>query len=583
MDFAQQLKASVDIVSVVSEKVRLTKVGARYRGLCPFHQEKTPSFYVTPNLQFYKCFGCQAGGDVIKFVMEIDNLTFWEAVKLLAERHGIPLPKRSEHGEEEARKREAIYQMNEVALKLFRAQLLGAQGAAARSYVGGRGVNGEIAEEFGLGFADRSGATLAQKLQQQGFTAEQMETSGLVLKRESGGFFDRFRGRLIFPIHNEGGKIVGFAGRALAKEDEPKYLNSPETDLYQKQYLLYNLHRAREAARKNQRIILVEGYMDVIGLWAGGIREVVASCGTALTHNQVKLMKRHSDVVIVNFDPDAAGSNAAEKAIDILLAENAHIRMLELDQDLDPDEYIRKFGGERYLDLLAKAPTYYHWLADRARRMFDVREAEGRTKALKFLLPKVQRIPDRIERAGVAGDLASFLGVDRGVILEEFKRAAIDRREGQKQRTQAPAGLPPAEAMLLRALILHPELREELLEQVLGLAALARSRLAAIFRVLAQLHRAQPEFAFSDLDARLEENDRSLLHRYILADEEHEADNLEAVRANALNCFRRLEADDLEQRLAQLRHDVREAQRQGNMEQALRLMEEFDRLKRKGI
>jgi DNA primase len=582
MDFAQQLKASVDIVAVISEKVRLNKIGARYRGLCPFHQEKTPSFYVTPNLQFYKCFGCQAGGDVIRFVMEIDNLTFWEAVKLLAERNGIPLPKRSEHAEEDARRREALYQMNELAQKVFRASYLGSQGAAARAYVESRGVSPQAAEEFGLGFTERSGSLLAQKLAQQGFTPQQMEHSGLVLKRDSGGFFDRFRGRLMFPIHNEGGKLVGFAGRALSKDDEPKYLNSPETDLYQKQYLVYNLHRAKEHARKNQRIILVEGYMDVIGLWGGGIQEVVASCGTALTHNQVKLMKRHSDIVIVNFDPDAAGSNAAEKAIDIMLGEHAHIRMLELDQDLDPDEYIRKHGNKRYVELLARAPTYYHWLADRARKMFDVREAEGRTTALKFLLPKVHRIPDRIERAAVAADLASFLGVEPGVILEEFKRAAIDRREAARQKPAAPPALPPAEVLLLKALILHAGLRDELVERVAATQALERSRLSAVFRTLVQLHASQPDFAFSDFDARLEENDRSLLHRYILADEDHEADNLEAVRANALNCLRRLEADELEQRLAQLRQEVKEAQRQGDLESALRLMKELDRLKRNG-
>lgn len=580
MDFAQQLKASIDIVGIIGQEVRLNKVGRRYRGLCPFHTEKTPSFYVSPDTQFFKCFGCQAGGDVIKFIMEMHGLSFWEALKLLAERHGIPLPKRSEQADEETKRREVLHRMNELAQKHFRSQLQSTHGAAARAYLAGRGVSAESAEQFGLGLTDRAGSTLTQRLVSEGFTPEQLESSGLVIQRDSGGFFDRFRGRLMFPIHNETGKVVGFAGRALAKDDEPKYLNSPETGLYKKQLLLYNLHRARDAARKQGRIILVEGYMDVIGLWAGGIQEVVASCGTALTHNQVKLMKRHADLIVVNFDPDTAGSNAAERSIHTMLEEHAHIRMLELDQDLDPDEYIKQFGRDVYLNLLAKAPAYYLWLADRARQKFDARTAEGRTKAMQFLLPVIQKIPDRIERAGVADDIASFLGVERGILLEEFKRAATDRRE-KTMRPQQTA-LPAADVMLVKAMILVPGLRAELVPAIAGLALGQRARMGVIFEAIAGLFRSNPLFNYGDLDQRLEENGRALLHQVFFADEDHEADNLEAVRANALNCLRKMEADLEQARLADLRHRVKEAQRNGDMELALKLIGEIDNSRGRG-
>jgi DNA primase len=253
MDFIEQLKSSVDIVRVVGEYVRLKRAGAgpRYTGLCPFHHEKTPSFSVHSTHQFYKCFGCGAGGDVIKFVMEIERLTFWEAVKLLAERNGIPLPRQSEHADEETRRRAALYEMHELAGRLFRELLDSPAGREARGYLERRGVSRATAEEFGLGLSDRGGQMLVRAFERAGFAHELMEQSGLVLRRNDGtGFYDRFRGRLMFPIHSESGKLIGFGGRALAEGDEPKYLNSPETPIYRKSQVLYNLNRARKAMRR---------------------------------------------------------------------------------------------------------------------------------------------------------------------------------------------------------------------------------------------------------------------------------------------------------------------------------------------
>src|SRR5436190_4941633 len=316
MDFVEQVKSSVDIVKVVGEYVRLRKAGgARYIGLCPFHNEKTPSFGVHPVHQFYKCFGCGEGGDVLKFIMKIDGLSFYEALKLLAERNGIPIPKRQEYSDPETRQRAAIFQMHEIAEQAFREHLHGSAGAEARAYLEKRGVDPEIAEQFGIGYADGTGRFLLRKLQEHSFNAEQLEASGLVGRRDDGTFYDRFRHRLIFPIHNETGKVIAFGGRALDPGEQAKYLNSPETAIYKKSGVLYNLHRAKEGIRKNDRTLLVEGYMDVIGVWAAGIREVVATCGTALTTAQIKMMKRHSPRIIVNFDPDAAGANAAERSI----------------------------------------------------------------------------------------------------------------------------------------------------------------------------------------------------------------------------------------------------------------------------
>src|SRR5580700_8258184 len=429
MDFKEQLKSSIDIVTVIGEYVRLKRQGStgRYLGLCPFHQEKTPSFNVNQTRQFYKCFGCGVAGDALKFVMEIDGLTFPEAIKLLAERNGIPMPKRSDYSDPDAKLRGALFEMHSIANNLFQSSLRGAQGANARAYLEKRGVSAELIEVFGLGFSESSGQALTRRLAQEQFTQEQLDKSGLVRRREDGsGSYDFFRGRLMFPIHDESGKVVAFGGRAMRDEDQPKYLNSPETPIYRKTSTLYNLHRARDAMRKANRAVLVEGYMDVIGVYAAGIKEVVASCGTALTNTQVRALHRHADTVVVNFDPDDAGANAAERAIQLLLDEGLHVKVLAFGggsgdaahAKLDPYEYVKRFGAEAYRAQLDAASSYFHWLADRARAKFDMRGADGRMDAFKFLLPAVQKISDKLERAAVASDLAGYLGVEPGLVLD---------------------------------------------------------------------------------------------------------------------------------------------------------------------
>ena len=415
----------------MGEYVRLKRVGATqsYTGLCPFHTEKTPSFRVHANHQFYKCFGCGVGGDVFKFVQEIERISFYEALKVLAERGGIPLPKRSDYTDADTRLRAAIFQLHEQADQAFRSALRGPAGAEARAYLAKRGISAEQIEIFGLGYADRSGHFLANLFQKQDVASEVMEQSGLVMRREGGGLFDRFRNRLMFPIHNESGKVIGFGGRALSENDQPKYMNSPETPIYRKSFVLYNLHRAKESVRKEDRVVLVEGYMDAIGVYSAGVREVVASCGTALTTQQVQAMKRHSGRIVVNFDPDAAGANATEKSLQSLLDEGMHVRVLELEGGLDPDEYCKKQGAPAYQAALAEAKNYFYWLADRARSRYDMRTAEGRVAAFQFLLPAIQRLTDKIERTAIAGDVAGYLGVDSGLVLENFRKAATDRRD----------------------------------------------------------------------------------------------------------------------------------------------------------
>jgi len=575
MDFKDQVKESADIVRVIGEYVRLKKMGPSYKGLCPFHNEKTPSFNVHPGEQFFKCFGCGIGGDIFKFIQEIEHVSFYEALKLIADRNGIPMPQRSQYVDPDAKARGSIEDMNNLAAKLFKNNLIGTHGADARAYLTKRGLSWEMVEQFGLGLSDRANGLL-KLLRQEGFSNEQLEQSGLISRRESdGSLFDKFRGRLMFPIHNESGKIIAFGGRAMAEGDEPKYLNSPGTALYEKSSVLYNLNRARNAARKLERMVLVEGYMDVIGVFSAGVEEVVASCGTALTIKQVRAMKRYADRIVVNFDPDPAGRNATEKSILIMLEEGVEVSVLELEDGLDPDEYVKEFGADTYRAKLEHAGNYFYWLADRARGHFDMKTGEGKVKAFQFLLPSIQKIPEKIRRAAVASDVAGYLGIESGLVLEEFKRSAVDRKEHNMKPPVRE--LPHAEKLLLRLLAASSEVRQVILPRLTEMGAVEGFTTRKIFETMIHLHASQPAFQFADLESRLEENDRSLMAELVFADE---IGNEAVLMQQAESFLKRMEEDAHRGRLAGIKAQIKAAERAGNMGEAIRLMAEYEQLER---
>jgi DNA primase len=580
MEFRDQVKTSVDIVKVIGEYVRLKRMGGtgRWTGLCPFHQEKTPSFNVNQTHQFYKCFGCDAKGDVFNFLMQIDGLTFPEALKSLAETNGIPMPKRSEFADAESKLRGVLLDMHASAAQVFHDNLKGPQGADARAYLARRGVSPEMMEVFGLGYADPSGQALVRRF--SGITADHLEASGLIRRRQEGaGLYDFFRGRLMFPIHDETGKVIAFGGRAMRDGDEPKYLNSSETPIYRKTSVLYNLHRARGGMREGNRAVLVEGYMDVIGAFSAGVKEVVASCGTSLTSDQVRNIHRHADTIVVNFDPDKAGSNAAEKALQLLLDEGLHVRILTLDGGLDPDEYVKQNGADVYRAKLDTASEYFHWLADRARARYDMRSHDGRMDVFKFLLPSVQKIGDKLARAAVADDLASYLGVDRGLVLDQFKKAATER-QAPAGRAPAAVVMPPIERILLGALMGSEQARAEvlpLLTPQMTEGFLTRE----IFEALREALRPEAEVAgstvFSAVEGRLSPAAQALLHQVVAADDmSDEVSNWE----QAQSCLRQLQSGVRKRQVDELRSRVKLAEREGRVAEALEWMTELHRLER---
>ena len=580
MDFAQHVKSSVDIVRVVGEYVRLRKQGAnRHVGLCPFHTEKTPSFSVHEVLQIYKCFGCGKGGDVFNFLMESQGLTFYEALKTLAEQHGIPLPRRQQGdvADADSRRRAALYRIHEIAALFFRERLQAVEGSRARDYLVRRGIDEETASRFDLGFAPAQGQGLLSILEREGISQDYWEASGLILKRQDGtGFYDRFRDRLTFPIAGESGRIIAFGGRRLSDEQQPKYLNSPETPIYTKSAVLYNLHRAKKSMREQNRAVLVEGYTDVIGLARAGISAVVASCGTSLTTQHVRTLRRQVDRVVVNFDPDQAGQNATERSIQLLLQEGLQVRALTLPEGLDPDEFCERHGADRYGELLDKAPDYFLWLADRARSQFDVRSPEGRVAAFRFLIPSINLLPDKIQRAAKANELADHLRVDRGLVLEQLRRAAVDRRAPPPVSSSGPGDASVGEKLLLRLLTESEEARQEMLASVVEIAVRESLPTAAILEAVVAVASSGERFQYAAVEGRLGEKDQEFLSRIIF-----ETDSTPCSLDDGRQVYAALRKRGWEREYRSVRHQIAQAEKSGDRRAAIELLRTKTELERR--
>jgi DNA primase len=466
--FADRVKQQADIVRVVGEYVRLKKSGQNFSGLCPFHSEKTPSFAVHPVKQIYHCFGCGVGGDVFKFVMEMEKITFPEAIRAVAEKCGIAVPSARERTPEERKEnqqRTSMVELHREAAAFFSQQLNGTpEGRAAKAYLLDRGLNSEAVARFGIGFAPSGGEALLRAMKQK-HPEKVLEASGLFSRDQSKRLYDRFRRRVMFPIANESGKIVAFGGRALG-DDLPKYLNSPETPIYSKSNVLYHLDRAKESLRQRDFAVLVEGYMDAIAVALAGISNVVASCGTSLTEPQVKLLNRFTRRIIVNYDPDTAGQAATERSLTLLLEQGVEVRVLALPGGKDPDNFIRAEGAAAYTKLLNEAPPYVDYLIARARKM-DLPSAEGKLRVVNFLLPYVQRIPDRILRSEWATRIAQQLRIEEPVLRESMRKAANDRRSEVKARPELAGRVgKPAERRLVQMLIEAEEFRSQLARDI---------------------------------------------------------------------------------------------------------------------
>ena len=516
-DFVAAVRNAGDIVRLVSEYVPLKQGGARLKGLCPFHHEKTPSFSVDPQLQLFYCFGCQTGGDAFKFVMLYEKLSFAEAVEFLARRWGVPLPRVAPRPENDARER--LLLMNEMAAAHFRSSLEGPQGKAASSYLGARGVAGTTAGQFGIGYAPDSWDSLSQILAARGFTPAEMQEAGLTVRRKEGnGHYDRFRHRLIFPIRDAAGRVVAFGGRALG-DAEPKYLNSPETPTYVKGEHLYGLDVARDAIRREGFAILVEGYLDLIMLHQAGFGNAVASLGTALTPAQVRLLSRFAERIVVSFDGDAAGKNAASKSIDMLLERSFEVRVAEIPGGRDPDDLIRQEGPPAYETVLRSAAGFIDFLLRKEIAGRDLSQAGEKVAVINAVLPRLAHLPNAVERAAWAGRLAEALVLDDDLVLHELRGALKSAKPSIRQRAGEDDPVRDVEARLVAVLLGSADARTHA-RRAIGAHELDGSRVAGIVRAILECEESGGAIpAASFVDALEAEEDRALLTRIAFRDE----------------------------------------------------------------
>jgi DNA primase len=539
MSQVDEVRTAADIVKVVGDYVKLRKAGANYMGLCPFHQEKTPSFAVHPTKQIFHCFGCGVGGDVFKFVMLLENLTFPEALRRVAEKVGVTLREtiHDETFDANARERAALQKIHEAAGKFFASQLGGtAEGRAARAYLADRGLSDEVVGRFRLGYAPADGQGLTRWLRDSGFEIEMLEKSGLVLRDNEGKrHFDRFRRRVIFPISSESGKVVAFGGRALG-DDQPKYLNSPETPIYTKGRVLYHLDRAGSAIRKLDYAILVEGYMDCIAVASAGIENVVATCGTSLTESQIRLLTRYARRVVVNYDPDSAGVAATERSLNLLLEGGFEAKVLALPGGLDPDSFIRRQGAAAYRERLTAAPTYLDYLTERATAQHDLSRPEGKIAAANAVMPYLVRVPNPMLRAELANRLAERLRVDERLLRDELKRAAGEgRREIQFRPETSASKATPAEKQLLRAFMENEELADEFLAGLVEGSDLQGLATEATFKHLLEARRRGEKIQPSSFETQLGAEAQRLAYESLFdagepPDREQVLDSLRALR-----------------------------------------------------
>ena len=554
--FAEKVKQQADIVRVVGDYVRLKKSGQNFTGLCPFHAEKSPSFAVHPTKQIYHCFGCGVGGDVFKFVMEMEKCAFPEAIRIVAEKCGISIPRPKERSPEERKEnqqRTVLVEMHREAQTFFVKQLEGTlEGKAARAYLEDRGLDKDVLARFGIGYAPSGGDLLLRHLKSK-YPEKLLADSGLISCDQSGRLFDRFRRRITFPISNESGKIVAFGCRALG-DDQPKYLNSPETPIYSKSNVLYHMDRAKEGIRRQDFAILVEGYMDAIAVARAGISNVVASCGTSLAEPQIKLLGRFTRRVVVNYDPDAAGQTATERSLVLLLEQDFEVRVLALppigNKKADPDLFIRERGADEYLKLLKEAPPYVDFLIARARQM-DLTTGEGKVRAVNFLLPYVQKIPNRILRSEWATRIAQQLRLDEPVLRAALSKAASERRSEVKTQPELIGrAAKPVERRLIRMLAEAEGFRHELAQRLQNARLYHGLETEKIFAALVIANLAGQPLQATEVAAVLEERDRRLLFE-ILFEETNEP-----TWEEALSCIEALQNRQAERELAEVQRSI---------------------------
>ena len=580
--FVDDLKRQADIVRVIQDYVQLKKKGANWMACCPFHKEKTPSFSVSPAKELFYCFGCHKGGTVFNFVMEIEGVGFAEAIKIVADRVGMPLPKLVDDERFAVKRQEAdeVIQLNGWALEWWEKQLeTSGEGSIARDYLERREITDDTRKTFRLGYSPDSWEALSSYLRHKGATQSQIERSGLVVKKDEGGSYDRFRGRLMFPVFDTQGRAIAFGGRTL-KDEDAKYINSPETAAYVKGRNLFGLNLTRDEIRRGGFAILVEGFLDLIVPYQFGVRNVVASLGTALTADQVKLLSRFARKVVVNYDGDRAGVQAAKKSIEILLAEDIEVKVLVLPENADPDEFIRKFGAAEYQQRRAKAQPHIQFVIENALRDRSLHRPAEKAEAVEEVLPYIRAVTSRIQKReyfDMAMDGLQINDVSLRRELWHSLRIPGNVTGSAREKILRRTGVKPtvAEQRLLELLFANEKLRRDILPS-LQKSDYEDLATASIFSALVEIEEqgGDPDFEALTNKAEGDTVAQELLPMLLMGGtgppEEKEAD----LRVAAEKCLDALRLVNIDRRIRELSAEIAAAERDGDEARAVELISE---------
>ena len=589
----QEVQNRSDIVEVISQYLPLKPAGKNFKALCPFHQEKTPSFMVSPERQIFNCFGCQVGGNVFSFLMKHESLTFLEALKMLADQSGVSLPEMT-RPEGDGGKNLRLFELNELAVRFFQSCLKSQEGAKALRYLlEGRGLSKETIGRFSLGYASTSWDSLLRETGKRGFSPSILEEAGLALRRRDGeGFYDRFRNRIIFPIFNVTGKVLGFGGRTLDGKD-PKYMNSPETAIYHKSANLYGLNLAKEHILREGKVVVVEGYLDAITPAQGGIGNVVASLGTALTSGHVRLLRRYGQDVVMVYDSDTAGVEATLRGLDLLVEEGMHVKVVSLPPGQDPDGFVRREGKEVFRRKIEKAEGLFDYKLNLLASRHNRDSVEGPAEIVKRMLPTIDKFQNAIEKKGYIKRLAEELDL-RGRItsgeewilteLQKLRRPALRIRPGSfgaggKDRTPSPipspeAGSARAERDLLQIMLQEEELVGEV-KKKLRASDFRDEKYSQLAEVIFHLKKEESKpVRIGEVINHLQDEELSATVSRLVMEQSPYQDKTKAIE----DCINRIKEEGKKSKKRELTERIREAEGQGQKDLVKNLQLEYQQL-----
>ncbi len=573
-----QIQEKIDIVDVISKYLPLKKTGRSYKALCPFHHEKTPSFIVSQDKQIYHCFGCGAGGNVFSFLMRYENLEFPEAVEMLAEKAHIAIP-RSTTREKEALNSLAnqLYKVNELACQFFQACL--ANNKVAKDYLNARGIGDETIKRFKIGYAPDAWEGLLNFFKNKGIEPAILEKAGLIIANDKGGYYDRFRHRIIFPIIDLKEKVLGFGGRVM-DTSLPKYINSPETYIYSKGKNLYGLNFSKEYIKKKGHALVVEGYLDFIIPYQAGINNLIATLGTALTVDQIKLLKRFVNTVIMVYDPDEAGEAASLRNLDLFISEDVNVYVAELPAGYDPDSYIRKFGAEDFMGLLKSSKNLFDYKLDKLSLRFDIKGSHGKARIAGEMLPTIARINNAVLKSNLIKKLAEKLAVDEESIREELKKVKQDYKEREyfvntvinKKDSNT------AEKMIL-ALLLDGEGFVTKVKENLLLEEFRNSSIRDVVKAILDMHKANLEISPAKLINHLENrNELNVLISEVVSMAETFSDKEKVL----VDCITRIKKDNIKIEMDKLQAAIKSAHESKDEDKVKKLLSEYNNLVKMG-